>query len=217
MKTTEMEDIKVVIYEDNDDLRESFSYFVKSTENFQLCGAFTNCDKVELQMKELKPDVVLMDIEMPGTNGLEGLQRLKKIYPEINVIMLTVFDDNERVFESICLGATGYLLKRTPPAKILESIADVYHGGAPMSATIARKILAMFPSGGMSKKEEYTLTKRETDILSHLVQGYSYKMIADKCFISLETVRTHIKSIYDKLHVHSMSEAVAKAIRQRIV
>jgi DNA-binding NarL/FixJ family response regulator len=212
-----MTHIRVVIYEDNDDLRESFSYFVKSTENFELRGAFINCDKVEHQMKELQPDVVLMDIEMPGTDGLEGLKRLKKSFPKINVIMLTVFDDNEKVFESICAGATGYLLKRTPPAKILESITDVYNGGAPMSATIARKILNMFPAGSSVKNETHALTKRETDILSHLVQGYSYKMIADKCFISLETVRTHIKSIYEKLHVHSMSEAVAKAIRQRIV
>lgn len=214
--------IKIVVYEDNPDLREGLSVLLKGSMGFELIGAFVNCEKVAEQMQELKPDVVLMDIDMPIANGIKGLKTIKQISPAINVLMFTVFEDNEYIFEAICSGAVGYLLKRTPPARLLEAIYDAHHGGAPMTSSIARKVLQMLPSQQNSMVKlpydnSHNLTERETEILSLLVKGNSYKMIADKCGISMDTVRSHIKKIYEKLHVHSQTEAVAKAIHERIV
>jgi DNA-binding NarL/FixJ family response regulator len=211
--------IKIVVYEDNPDLRESLTVLLKGSMGFDLVGAFINCEKVVEQMQELSPDVVLMDIDMPIANGLKGLKDIKKTFPNVNVLMFTVFEDNESIFDAICSGAVGYLLKRTPPARLLESIYDAHHGGAPMTSSIARKVLQMLPSQPQQKSLDtsHNLTDRETEILGLLVKGNSYKMIADKSNISMDTVRSHIKKIYEKLHVHSQTEAVAKAIHQRIV
>jgi DNA-binding NarL/FixJ family response regulator len=211
--------IKIVVYEDNPDLRESLTVLLKGSMGFDLVGAFINCEKVIEQMQELSPDVVLMDIDMPIANGLKGLKDIKKTAPSVNVLMFTVFEDNESIFDAICSGAVGYLLKRTPPARLLESIYDAHHGGAPMTSSIARKVLQMLPSQPQQKSLDtsHNLTDRETEILGLLVKGNSYKMIADKSNISMDTVRSHIKKIYEKLHVHSQTEAVAKAIHQRIV
>lgn len=164
------------------------------------------------------PDVVLMDIDMPGMNGIEGVKQIRSVSKEIHIIMLTVFDDNQRVFESVCAGVTGYLLKRTPDEKIIEAIRDVQTGGAPMTSRIARQVLQLF--SGQQHNEtpiDYQLTRRETEALSWLVKGYSYKMIAENMEVSIDTVRAHIKKNYEKLRVHSMNEPVAKAIKQRIV
>jgi DNA-binding NarL/FixJ family response regulator len=210
--------IKIVVYEDNPDLRESLSVLLRGSMGFELVGAFVNCEKVAEQMQALRPDIVLMDIDMPVANGIKGLKIIKKIAPEVNVLMFTVFEDNENIFEAICSGAVGYLLKRTPPVRLLEAINDAYDGGAPMTSSVARKVLQMLPPQQRTADNvSYKLTERETEILNLLVKGNSYKMIADKCGISIDTVRTHIKKIYDKLHVHSQTEAVAKAIHENIV
>ena len=213
--------ITIVIYEDNPDLRESLSVLLKGSMGFVLQAAFPNCEFVEQQIGEYQPDVVLMDIDMPIANGLEGLRRIKAKFPNVNVLMLTVFEDNEHIFDAIYAGAVGYLLKRTPPARLLEAIYDAYSGGAPMTSSIARKVLQMLPQQSIkqsvSTENSANLTDRESEILGHLVKGNSYKMIADICKISIDTVRSHIKKIYEKLHVHSQTEAVAKAIHERMV
>ncbi|MDI9865973.1 response regulator transcription factor [Flectobacillus longus] len=211
--------IKIIVYEDNPDLRESLSVLLRGSMGFELVGAFVNCENVEAQVNLYKPDVVLMDIDMPVANGINGLKTIKRIAPHVNVLMFTVFDDNENIFEAICSGAVGYMLKRTPPTKLLEAIIDAHHGGAPMTSSIARKVLQMLPQQQprVADNVSYKLTERETEILNLLVKGNSYKMIADKCGITMDTVRSHIKKIYDKLHVHSQTEAVAKAIHERIV
>lgn len=207
--------IRVVIYEDNIFLRNSTALLIRSSDQMQLMGAFENCDHVEEEMMELQPDVVLMDIEMSGTNGLEGLQIIHQHFPNIQVMMLTVFDDNDRVFEAICSGASGYLLKKTPPEKILEAIEDLYHGGAPMTSAIAKKVLQLFPKAPAKSDELNKLTSREQEVLQLLVNGNSYKMIASEMNITIETVRTYIKHIYEKLQVHSATEAIAKAFPGR--
>lgn len=207
----------IVIYEDNFFLRNSISELIASAKQFRLKGAFENCDHVSLHMETLRPEVVLMDIEMAGTNGLAGLEIIKRKYPHIHVIILTVFEDNDSVFEAICKGASGYLLKKTQPEKILEAITDVLNGGAPMTSSIARKVLELFPKTPSRSEELSKLAPREQEVLQLLVNGHSYKMIADKCGITIETVRSHIKRIYDKLHVHSATEAAAKAFPGRKV
>ena len=156
-----------------------------------------------------------MDIEMAGVNGIEGLKIIRKNFPEVNVLMLTVFEDNDRVFEAICAGATGYLLKKTPPIKILDAIRDVVDGGAPMTSSIARKVLQLFPRQPARSEEIDKLTHREQQVLQLLVNGYSYKMIAAELKVTLETVRTYIKRMYEKLRVHSVTEAINKAFPDR--
>ncbi|CAN5388045.1 response regulator transcription factor [soil metagenome] len=207
--------IKVVIYEDDTAFRETLSILVKGTDGFQLLGAFENCNNTAQHMIKLQPDVVLMDINMPGTNGLQGLSIIRGNSPDTNVLMFTVFDDNENIFQAICNGASGYLLKKTPPGKILEAIEEVHHGGAPITSSIARKILQMFPKTPARSAEIDKLTNREQEILQLLMKGFSYKMIAAELTVSIETIRTHIKRIYEKLHVHSASEAIAKIFPDR--
>lgn len=209
--------IKVAVFEDLPELREGLETLLDAADDIQFCGAWENCDHVERIMQQHQPDVVLMDIDMPGTNGLQGLEKIRKLNTNTSVIMLTVFEDDDNVFNSLCLGANGYLLKRTPPEKIIESIKDVYHGGAPMTAAIAKKVLLSFSANSKKTTEDYQLTQREKDILASLVKGNSYKMIAAELNISINTVREFIRRIYDKLHVHSMNEAVSKALQNKIV
>jgi DNA-binding NarL/FixJ family response regulator len=205
----------IVIYEDNIFLRNSIADLIRSFPRFRLKGAFENCDHISVDMETLKPDVVLMDIAMSGTNGLQGLKIIKKKYPQVHVIMLTVFEDNDSVFEAICEGASGYILKKTPHEKIAEAIDDVLSGGAPITPAIARKILSVFPKPFARNDEIARLAPREQEVLQLLVSGHSYKMIAEKCGITLETVRSHIKKIYEKLQVHSATEAAAKFFPSR--
>lgn len=213
-----MENIRVVIFEDNTNLRKGLASLINGSQGFECTGAYGNCDALIKNITESKPDVVLMDIELPGMNGIEALKMLKRQFPEIKVLMETIFEDDEKVFDSICNGAEGYILKNTPPVKILESIKEIYEGGAPMTPSIASKVLAMFKNEKSVKKlESFDLTERELEILNLLVKGMSYKMIASKCFIGIETVNSHIKNIYKKLQVNSKSEAVAKAIKKQIV
>ncbi|HEX3167095.1 MAG TPA: response regulator transcription factor [Chitinophagaceae bacterium] len=210
--------IKVAIFEDNRSLLEGLAAMIGGTAGFVCAGAFPNCNNLLKNIAQAKPDVVLMDIEMPGINGIEAVTMIKEDYPEIKILMETIFDDDEKIFNSICAGAEGYILKHTTPAEIMEAIKEIYEGGSPMTPSIANRVLKMVKNRpDTSSKESFDLSAREKEILTCLVKGMSYKMVADTCFISIETVNVHIKNIYRKLQVHSKSEAVAKAIRGRIV
>ena len=203
--------IRILLYEDNAALRDSMRILLAGLEQFDLVGAFGDCLNLETEVLRHDPDVILMDIDMPIRTGIEGAWLAKKVSPSVEVLMLTVFDDNDKVFQAVCAGASGYLLKKTPPVKILEAIEDIYNGGAPMSPSIARKVLELFPRQPSVSSELDKLTPRELAVLRSLAVGNSYKMVADDLAISIETVRTHIKRIYEKLHVHSVAEAIAKA------
>lgn len=210
--------IKVAIFEDNRSLREGLATMIGGTAGFNCIGAFPNCNNLLKNISQSKPDVILMDIEMPGINGIEAVALIKEEFPEMKILMETIFDDDEKIFRSICAGAEGYILKHTSPAEILEAIVEIHEGGSPMTPSIANRVLKMVkqrPDTG--SKESFDLTDREKEILTCLVKGMSYKMVADACFISIETVNVHIKNIYRKLQVHSKSEAVVKAIKSRII
>jgi DNA-binding NarL/FixJ family response regulator len=209
--------IKLMLYEDNPQLREGLTMLLNGSDGFEVVGAFKNCNNIEEEVQAFDPDVILMDIDMPGTNGIQGLKRMRKVNTKAKVLMLTVFDDNKNVFEAIRSGANGYLLKKTPPAKLIEYINEAHSGGAPMTSSIATQVLRMFTDQNAQQGEDYHLSEREKQVLQLLVNGYSYKMIASEMFISIDTVRSHIKKIYEKLHVNSKSEAVAKAFKDKIV
>lgn len=211
------EKIKVVYYEDNNSLREGIAFLIQTAGGLEMLATFSNCDTVKVDMEELKPDVVLMDIDLPGVNGIEAAGIVKSVSPQTQVIMLTVFDNEEKIFQAIRNGASGYLLKNSSPADIIESIFDVYRGGSPMTANVARKVLQYFQQQPKTQKTDYNLSDREQEILKGLVNGYSYKLIANEYFISIDTVRSHIRHIYDKLHVNSKTEAVLKAINEGLV
>lgn len=207
--------IHLLIYEDDKDLREGLGQYLSATGDFVIEGMFSNCDTIDVDIKELKADIILMDIDMPGRNGIDGVRIAKTLKPEMCILMFTVFDDDNKIFDAICAGADGYLLKKTPPDRLIEGLKDVYNGGAPMTPSIAKKVLQAFPKKEKSQNEP--LTEKELEILQLLVNGNSYKQAALASGISIDTVRTHIKHIYAKLHVRSMSQAVAKAINQKIV
>jgi DNA-binding NarL/FixJ family response regulator len=210
--------IRVAIFEDNTSLREGLYHLVNGSNGFTCVGAYPDCDELLKNIKLVKPDVVLMDIQMPGIGGIEGVKLLQENFPEVKILMQTIFEENEQIFASICAGASGYILKNTPASRILDAIKETFEGGAPMSPSIATKVLKMVHQPGNNiKPEDFNLSEREKEILSCLVKGMSYKLIANSCFISVDTVRGHIRNIYKKLHVHSKSEAVAKAIKRRIV
>jgi DNA-binding NarL/FixJ family response regulator len=208
---------RIIIYDDNEALRVSMEALIGEEPDMVLVASMPNAETVETDIKELLPDVILMDIDMPAVNGVIAVKRIRKISETLPIIMLTVFDDNENIFNAICAGASGYILKRYATAEIPAAIRDVMSGGAPMTGTVAKKVLQMVPPAKNADEEKHDLSARETQILQLLVQGYSYKMIAAEIKISLDTVRFHIKKIYDKLHVHSATEAVSHAIKNRLV
>lgn len=213
-----MNNIKVVIFEDNTNLRRGLTTLINGSNGFECVGAFGNCDMLLKNIADTNPDVILMDIELPGISGIEAVKILKPRFPKIKILMETIFEDDEKVFHSICNGAEGYILKNTPPSQILDAIKEIHEGGAPMTPSIASKVLAMFKSGrSFSKDDSYKLTDREMEVLKFLVDGMSYKLIAEKCFVSIDTISSHVKNVYKKLQVHSKSEAVAKAIKGKIV
>ncbi|MEO6130583.1 MAG: response regulator transcription factor [Saprospiraceae bacterium] len=206
----------LVIYEDNVRLRESLVLLLGIDTGFQVKGSFSTCTAFSTQMKTLSPQLVIMDIDMPGMSGIEGVRRIKTEFPDIKVIMYTVFDDDNRIFECICNGADGYLLKNTSPLKFIQALQELSEGGTPMSPFVAQKVFQFFRSAKQTK-EDFHLTPRETEILEWLVRGNSYKMIADKSSISIDTVKKHLQNIYHKLHVNCGTEAVVKALQHKIV
>lgn len=211
--------IKVAITEDNNTIREGLAALINGTPGYSCVGSFPDCESLLSKLPLLSIDVVLMDIGLPGMSGIEGIARAKKIKPELNILMLTVYEDSQSVFKALCAGACGYLVKKTPPSKLLDAIKDANEGGAPMSSLIARQVITVFQQtqGGASEEGETELSSREKEVLTSLSDGNNYQEIADRLFISVDTVRHHIKNIYKKLHVHSQSEAVAKAIRKGLI
>ncbi|HVX25360.1 MAG TPA: response regulator transcription factor [Parafilimonas sp.] len=206
--------IKVGIIEDNNTLRNSLTHLFNHTENMQCIISLNNLLHVISELKKSTPDIILMDIGLPNISGIEGVKMVKENFPDVQVMMFTVFEDDEKIFEAIRVGASGYLLKKTPPEEITEAVRELYNGGAPMSASIARKVIKSFHVQPANSMEEYQLTSREKEILHALVDGLSYKKIADKFVVSISTIRTHICNIYHKLHVNSKAEAVAKVLRK---
>ena len=207
--------IKVAIYEDNNGLRDVLSCIIRESEEFELAGEFGHCIDVVQNTKAFAPDVIIMDIDMPGRSGIEGVKELKAVYPKVEVIMNTVFDDDDRIFNALKAGATGYLLKKNSLATLLTAIKDVKNGGAPISSSIARKVLQLPFALGTDFNSTYSLSEREINILKLLSKGLSYKMVANEMIISIDTVRTYVKRIYDKLHVHSVTEAVHKVFIEK--
>lgn len=208
--------LSVLIYEDNPLLRESVSTMIQSNRELKLSAACESALNVEAEVKLFKPDFILMDIDMPGMSGIEAVQKIRKFNTTVPIVMLTVFDDNNHVFEALQAGASGYLLKKHISTKLFDAIQEVLDGGAPMSPSIARMVLASMQQKP-AIENPYQLTAREKEILTSLSKGNSYKMIASEFAISIDTVRTHIKKIYEKLQVHSQTEAVSKAINEKLV
>lgn len=207
--------IRVSIFDDNDSLRETLAFVFDATDDLITTGQYANAlDAVEAVRRD-QPDVILMDIDMPGRTGIEAVRLIRQVTTQPKILMLTVFEDVDRIFAAISAGAVGYLLKKTPADKIIDAIRDVSAGGAAMTPSIALKVLDAFRPGrdGQPRSNEFMLTDKEKQVLLRLVEGDSYKLIAHHCQISMGTVRTHIVNIYEKLHVNSKSEAVAKALK----
>lgn len=204
--------IHVAIVEDDHDIRQTLALIIDGTPGYICEHAYEDCETAIGGIQQHKPDVVLMDINLPGMTGIDGVKKLKVKMPDLDVIMLTIQVDDHSVFESICAGATGYLIKSTPPAQLLHAIKEVSEGGSPMSTQIARKVLQSF-----RRSTDSVLTDRETEILRELCDGQNYKVIAEKLFVSGHTVRTHIKNIYKKLHVNSRAEAVRRALKDKLI
>ena len=205
--------IKLAIIEDNTALRQSLEQLFTRTSNMKCVASLNNLLNVVSEFQKSQPDIVLMDIGLPAINGIEGVRTVKSNFESIQVIMFTVFEDDEKIFEAIRTGASGYLLKKTPPEEILDAINELHEGGAPMSPSIARKVIQAFQVKPTTVLKDHQLTSREKEILYALVDGLSYKKIAEKYFVSIHTVRSHISSIYEKLHVNSKAQAVAKVLQ----
>jgi DNA-binding NarL/FixJ family response regulator len=204
--------IKVAIVEDNQVLMKSMEQLFAQTEDIRCVASVTNLLNIVSLFNKTRPEIVLMDIGLPDISGIEGVRTLKNNFDKIQILMFTVFEDDDKIFEAIREGASGYLLKKTRPPEILAAIRELHDGGSPMSPSVARKVIGYFQSGSQLKQEDYQLTVREKEILFSLVDGLSYKKIADKYHLSVHTVRKHISNVYEKLHVHSKSQAVAKIL-----
>lgn len=210
--------IRVAIFEDNAKLRESLRDLINAEEDMDCTGAFPDANKLMQSMNQSDPHVVMMDINMPGLSGISAVQLIRDKFPQVQVMIQTVFEDNDKIFAAICAGASGYMLKKTTPRKMIEAIRETYLGESPLTASVASKVLQMFRSQTGKRNHEFIdLSAREKEILNLLVDGKSYKAVASACFISIDTVGTHVRHIYEKLHVHSKSEAVAKAINQKLI
>jgi DNA-binding NarL/FixJ family response regulator len=209
--------IRVGIIEDKRPAREGIALLIDGTPGYRCVGQFSSMEEAGRLIGHEVPDILLLDIHLPGMPGSEGVRLLKEQYPAMQVLMLTIYEDEEKIFESICNGACGYLLKKTPPAKLLEAIREAHEGGSPMSPEIARKVITVFQKTGPPEKPDRDLTPQEVRLLKLLADGYGYKAAAERMSISVNTVRQYIRSIYEKLHVHSKNEAVSKALRSRII
>jgi len=211
-----MEKLRIAIFEDNTDLRDSMSMIIDAVDEFELVGNYSNAQRLTTRIEQSKPDVILMDINMPGLSGIEATREIHSRHPEIKILMQTVFDEEDKVFASLCAGASGYILKNTTPERMLQAIREVAEGGVFFTPSIAAKVMTNFQEH-QAQPEFINLTDREKEVLHHMVNGLQYKAIADKIFLSYEAVHSHVKKIYEKLHVNSKSEAVVKAIRNKLV
>lgn len=211
--------INVAIVEDNKVIREGLSALLNGTEGFKCVGSYAQCEAFLKEIESLNVDVVLMDIGLPGMNGIEGVKIAKKLNPDINILMLTVYEESEVVYDALCAGAYGYLVKKTPPSRLIEAVKEVYEGGSPMSSRIARQVISTFQkyNKDVDVNSQFNLSNREKEVLQQLGEGCNYQEIANVLFLSVDTVRHHIRNIYKKLQVHSQSEAVAKAIRKKLI
>lgn len=209
--------VQVVIVEDDRSVREGLGMIINGTPGFSCGGTYRSVEEALSCMKEAPSDVMLLDIHLPGMLGSDGVRLFREKYPSMQILMLTIYDGQDMVFESICNGACGYLLKKTPPAKLLDSIREAHEGGAPMSPEIARKVVNLFQKQGTPAKLDESLTLQETRLLQLLADGYSYQSAGGQLNISVNTVRNYIRSIYEKLHVNSKSEAVSKGLRHRLI
>jgi DNA-binding NarL/FixJ family response regulator len=207
------ESIRIMIVEDQEEVREGLRLLTGGSEGYQCVAACCSGEEALSCITQAKPDVVLMDIHLPGMNGTDCVVHIKNRFPDIQVMMLTVFENNDEIFSSLEAGATGYLLKKTPAAKLLEAIRELYNGGSPMSSEIARKVVQRFQRPERTKFPEANLTPREEEILVYLAKGYLYKEIASTLFINIETVRSHIHRIYKKLHVQTRAEVMLKYLK----
>lgn len=208
---------KIAIIEDRREIRDGLAMLIGGTEGFVCTGKFGSMEEALSRIARDLPDLVLCDIGLPGMNGIEGMRKLKERFPGLMLVMLTIYDDDERIFDALCAGANGYLLKKTPPARLLESLRDAAAGGAPISPEVAGKVIRLFRDVRPPERAEYNLTPHETRILKMLVEGHNYKTAAAELKVSVSTVAFHMRNIYGKLQVHSKSEAVAKALRDKIV
>ncbi len=204
--------INITIVEDNEVVKDGFALLINSMDGFKVVSTYTNCEEALKKVAKDNPDIILMDIELPGMNGIQGTQKIKLLYPDINVIVITVHDESDLVFQALCAGATGYITKDTDYSKLLEAIEEVHRGGAPMSGNIARMVVESF-----QKSQASPLSVRETEVLELLSKGKSYSVIADQLFIHKETVKSHIKNIYYKLQVKSKADAIEVAIKNRFI
>jgi DNA-binding NarL/FixJ family response regulator len=209
--------IEVALVEDRREIRESLTSLIGGTDGYSCTGSYRSMEEAIEKLKHRRPHVVLCDIGLPGMSGIEGIRILKDLYPDLLLLMLTVYDDDERIFDAVCAGATGYLLKKTPPSRLLESLKEAVSGGAPMSPEVARRVISLFREIRPPERADYELTPHETRLLKLLVQGHNYKTAAAELNVTTHTVSFHLRSIYEKLQVHSKSEAVAKALQNRLV
>jgi DNA-binding NarL/FixJ family response regulator len=209
--------ITVAIVEDNADYRMGISFILRSSTTCKCVGDYASAEGLMSVFDEIQPDVVLMDIALPGMSGIEATELIKGEHPRTEIVMLSVFEDDDNVFQAICAGASGYVTKPVLPHQLLEAVEHAFGGGTPMSPNIARKVIDLFKRYVPHRKADHNLTPRELEVLQHLTEGSDYKQIADKLFLSFFTVRAHVRNIYDKLHVHSKSQAVAKALKERIL
>lgn len=211
----EIKKMKIAVFEDNQKFRESLEFVIVTSIDMELCGSFEDTTRLKQKIEALRPDVVLMDINIPGKNGIDAVKEIKEHFPEINVCMQTVFDDADKIFASLCNGASGYILKNTAPEKILQAIREVAEGGSFFTPSVAKKVLNNFQQ--QPQGEFVQLTEKEKEVLKFLVDGLSYKMIADKVQVSFHTIHTHLRNIYQKLHVNSKGEAINKAMKNKLV
>jgi DNA-binding NarL/FixJ family response regulator len=206
----------LIIFEDNTRLRKSLEILLNDEVNFNVVGSFANCNNALHEIQKTPVDLVVMDIDMPGIGGVEGVKQIKHYFPQVKIIMHTMFDDDNKIFNSLCAGADGYLLKNTSPSLFIQALQESMLGGSPMSPFVAKKVFQYFRNTAIKQNEEFHLSDREKEILELLVEGNSYKMIAGKCMIAHDTVKKHLHNIYSKLHVNSGTEAVAKALKNNI-
>lgn len=210
-------EIKVAIVEDERDIRECLTFLIDGTDGYSCTGSYRTMEEALDKIGHQLPNIVLSDIGLPGMDGIEGIRILKERHPDLLILMLTVYDDDERIFDAMCAGASGYLLKKTPPAKLLESLKEAVGGGAPMSPEVARRVITLFREIRPPDRADYQLTPHETRLLKLFVEGHIYKTAAVELGVSVNTVNFHVRNIYEKLQVHTRSEAVAKALVNRLV